>query len=264
MSTNTKPLNVEEMRSCMLEALRREPRTQELYLMARVAEVAVQRGYLPDSGSRYGHQLPRELWRRFRDVLWGLIGEGVVAFGTDSSNAAWPWLSVTEYGEACLAAGEIVPHDPDGYLNALEAVRPLDDVEKRFIPQALHAYLRNLPDASAVMLGCASEHLLQVLADAVVTAEPQRKQKIDHARQKASHLINDLNGWLAQRQIPDELEEERVHTFEGLAQMIRITRNDAGHPRGGRPVARDRVYALLQLFLGYRAWMACVITHLKP
>jgi hypothetical protein len=246
----------------MLEALRREPHTHELNLKARVAEVAVQRGYLPDGRSGYCHQLPRELWRRFRDVLWGLIVEGVVAVGIDSNNTAWPFLSVTEYGEACLAAGEVVPHDPDGYLNALEAVRPLDDVEKRFIPQALHAYLRNLPDASAVMLGCASEHLLQVLADAVVTVEPQRKQKIEHDRQKASRLINGLNGWLAQRQIPDDLEEERVHTFDGLAQMIRITRNDAGHPRGGRPVARDRVYALLQLFLGYRTWIARLLTYL--
>jgi hypothetical protein len=258
-------LGIEEMRSCILEALRREPKTQEVNLMVRVARVASERGLLAgDPYSSADPQLPRRLWRRFRDVLWALIVEGIVAVGMDSANTAWPYLSVTEYGEACLKAGEVIPNDSDGYLRALAKVRPLDDVEQRFIPQALQAYLRNLPDASAVMLGCASEHLLQELADVMVALEPQRASKVEQERQKVPRLIKYLNGWLAERHLEPDLEEDRVHTFEGLAQLIRATRNEAGHPRGGRPVDRDRCYVLLRLFLEYRNWVWDVTANLTP
>jgi hypothetical protein len=84
-------LNLAEMRELMLEVLRRESGTQSVTLQNSIAAIAADRGLL---GQREpGHQppsLPREHWETFRDVLWGLIVESVVAFGKDSSKEDRP------------------------------------------------------------------------------------------------------------------------------------------------------------------------------
>ncbi len=265
-------LGLEEMRSCMLEALRSNPNTQDVGLRNAVYQVAKQRGLIevPRQSGNVTHfsgesnSLPRALWGRYRDVLWGLITEGVVAIGIDDGNSEWPWLGVTEYGKECLSAGEIVPHDSEGYLRKLSTIRPLDDAEKRYLPQALEAFRRNLPDASAMMLGCASEHLLLVLGEKIASAEPDLN-RAKTTRKKlegpALTLLRHLNNELQQRGLQRKLEEQRPTTFDGIAQLIRVARNDAGHP-DLRPVSRDECFNLLRLFPGYREWIMAVIVLL--
>jgi len=265
-------LGLEEMRSCMLEALRSNPNTQDVGLRKAVYQVAKQRGLIeapPQSGrvmsfSVEADTLTQELWGRYRDILWGLITEGVVAIGINERDAQWPWLGVTEYGKECLSAGEIVPHDPDGYLRALVISRPLDDTEKRYLPQALEAYRRNLPDASAVMLGCASEHLLLVLGEEIALSEPDaNRAKTTRKRMEgpALTLLRHLNSELQQRGLPRRLEEQRPTTFEGIANLIRVARNDAGHPQL-QAVLRDECFIALRLFQHYRNWIVAVTTHI--
>src|SRR5262249_51534889 len=153
----------------------REATTQDVNLMSAVARALVEAGMV-ESEARPGHPqgLPLALWRRYPDALWDLMTQGAVTIGSHYSNPDLPPLSLTEYGRECVNRGEILPHDREGYLRALEDVRPLDDTEKWYIPQALAAYHHNLIDASAVMIGCASEHLVYELAEAVIKADPAR------------------------------------------------------------------------------------------
>jgi hypothetical protein len=67
----------EMMRSCVLEAFRKKPQTQYETLKYDVARVAVDRGVedIPES-TGHGPRLPRDDWRRMREVIWGLIAEG--------------------------------------------------------------------------------------------------------------------------------------------------------------------------------------------
>ena len=211
--------------------------------------------------------LPDRLWPYYRDVLWALIIEGIVAFGMDSNNEKWPWLGVTEYGKACLKAGEILPHDPEGYLRTLARARPLDSTEQRFVGQALEAFRRNLPDASAVMLGCASEHLLIVLANSLAAKDPTHpsvwaKRANDKALTLLKHLDQDMEQRGADKKLSPALKEQRATTFAGIAQIIRIARNDAGHPALQHPVTRDECFVNLRLFHHYRTWIAQVISGL--
>jgi hypothetical protein len=84
----------------------------------------------------------------------------------DSSNDQWPWLSVTELGEEYLRHRGPDVYDPDGYVDQLSTRYPADDVESRV--SAFHA---DLPDAAAVMLGAAAEHLILVLSQAIADAD---------------------------------------------------------------------------------------------
>jgi hypothetical protein len=200
--------------------------------------------------------------RRFREAVWALIIEGVLVIGLDDSNNQWPFLSRSEYGEQVVTAGRIVPHDTEGYLQALEQVQPLDDVEKRYLPQALEALRRNLPDAVALMVGAASEHLLLRLGKAIEAKDMANtaivRRKLDGP---ALSLLAFLQDYLTKRRksLPRELEELLYTTFGGIASMIRVTRNDAGHPAIGRPVDRDQALVTLQLFPLYRSWVLSVI-----
>jgi hypothetical protein len=97
------PIEIELLRSCILEALRRTPGTQYVNLDIETARVARERG-LP---IRQGTEPHLELhdMRRFRETLWALVVEGVVVIGKDAYNDQWPWLSLTEYGEEVVSSG---------------------------------------------------------------------------------------------------------------------------------------------------------------
>lgn len=260
-------LTPELMRSCLLEALKRDPRTQYVSLQAVTATVAAERGY-PVQAQPYNRPpvLHIDDQRRFREAAWGLIIEGVLVIGLNDDNNHWPFLSLSEYGEEVVKAGRILPHDTEGYLQALAAAQPLDDAEKRYLPQALEAFRRNLPDAVALMLGAASEHLIIRLGEVIEGKDPTSaaavRKKLDGS---ALGLLLFLQDYFIRRRksLPREVSETLDTTFGGIANLIRVTRNDAGHPAIGRPVTRDQAFVALQLFPGYRLWVLSV-TKLLP
>jgi len=141
---------MEEMRSLLSQALRHNEKTQVSQLRTAVADLAVQKELIPRDPSPGSQRLLPNLYAPFLDELWGLIIEGVVVPGwDDDGNGAWPFLRVTEYGKRCVESGEVTPHDPEGFLDALGRVRPLDAVEQRFVRQSLDAYRRGLPPCSS-------------------------------------------------------------------------------------------------------------------
>jgi hypothetical protein len=256
-------LTPELMRSFILEALKLRPPEQYMSLKIATAGVAGRRGYpVEQQPHGYPPTLLHEDERRFREAVQALIQEGVLVPGKDENNNQWPFLSLTEYGEEVVMAGRVQPHDTEGYLEGLAEERPLDKVEERYLPQALEAFRRNLPDASAVMLGAVSEHLLLQLGEAIEGKDPASaaavRRKLDGP---ALGLLTFLQDYFSSRRtaLPRELRETLDTTFVGIASFIRVTRNDAGHPAIGRPVERDQAFVALQLFPGYRSWVLSVI-----
>jgi hypothetical protein len=255
-------LTPELLRNCVLEALKRNPPEQYLNLQIATAGVVGERGY-PVQQQPHGRppMLLREDERRFREAVWSLIIEGVLVIGMDDSNNQWPFLSLSEYGEEVVAAGRILPHDTEGYLQGLAEVQPLDEVEERYLPQALEALRRNLPDAAALMLGAASEHLLIRLGQAIEANDqanaPAVRGKLEGP---ALGLLAFLQDYLTKRRhsLPRDLRETMDTTFGGIASFIRVTRNDAGHPAIGQPVDRDQAFVALRLFPMYRSWVLSV------
>ncbi len=75
-------------------------------------------------------------------------------------------------------------------------------------------------------------------------------------------LLRYLSTELQQKGLPRRLEEQRTTTFEGIANLIRIARNDAGHPEL-RIVSRDECFVDLRLFQHYREWVVAVMTHIS-
>ena len=255
----------ELMRSCILEAMRQMQRAQtwpqyEL-LKGAVAGVAQQRDLPVDVSSPFGGAtqvgLRQEDLRCFREMIWSLVVEGLVTIGVNDANPQWPWLSLTEYGEKYAKEGQVTPYDPDGYLKSLTEVGVLDPMERRYIPQALAAFRKGLPDASAVMIGAASEHLLIRLGDEIEQKDAS-VATVMHAKLEGNvlPLLREVRLYFEARRtkLPRPLQEGLGTTFVGVADLIRVTRNDAGHPRL-EPVSREQVFVNLQLFPRYRTWV---------
>jgi hypothetical protein len=115
------------------------------------------------------------------------------------------------------------------------------------------------------MLGAASEHLMIRLAQAVEAADRATatvaRKKIEGS---ALGLLSFLHDYFGKRRksLPRALADELDTTFGGIAGLIRVTRNDAGHPTRGRPVSRDQAFVNLQLFPSYRAWVVQAVKTL--
>lgn len=152
-------------------------------------------------------------------------------------------MSVTELGEDYLRHGGPDVYDPDGYVRQLSSRYPVDDVESRFLYQAIGAFHADLPDAAAVMLGAAAEHLILILAEAIAKADSSVAARVrKEMNRPALSLLTYLGKYLEDRkgQLPRRLGEQVSTTFLGIASMIRVARNDAPIPPSARSTATKR------------------------
>ena len=259
-------MDIEELRPLVLEAIniRSHSSFQIVDLINSVEELARKKGLYPQvtqykvvgaSSTRY---MPREDREKVRQIIWFLILEGVLVPGSDEYNASLPFLRVTDYGRKCLEAGQILPHDPEGYIEKLRQQVPgIDETIVIYVTEALQTFLRGNFLASAVMLGVASERAILLLIEAFMNSisNPEKRRKIQKKTEQTFSIlkrfelfrknIEPLKNVLRNR-VADDLEI----ILDGIFNLIRITRNDAGHPTG-KKIDRTQAFANLRLFIPY-------------
>lgn len=193
------------------------------------------------------------------EVLWSLIIQGLLVPGTDDSNPNLPFLRLTDYGRKCIQEERILPHDPDGYLAEFRAQVPgADATIEEYLAEALQCYLHGLNRAAAVMLGGASEKAVLVMIETCGSsiADPIKRKKFEVELQQAQSVFRKyelfekkLAGTKAA--LPKLLTENMDSLLRGVFDLIRASRNDAGHPASGGLIDRDLVYSHLRLFIPY-------------
>jgi hypothetical protein len=262
----------QEIRGYLLETLAGFTSGSIRDLQTSLAGTLVTKGHLEQAPAGASTLLPATLWRSFQDTFMAFIVEGVITYGQNQGNAGPDRFSLSQYGEDCVKSRDILPHDPENFLRHVQRNVGFAPTEKRFVEQALQAYLRNLPDASAVMLGCASEYLVISLAEALANSDPGKEKRTEDAIKsgKAARMLDTVNCRLASlrqsgdpRALPDALEKIRDTQYRAAGDVIRLSRNQAGHPHLGGPADRDYCYTLLRLFVIYREWMVQARQHLS-
>ncbi len=219
-----------------------------------VAYAAVRKGLLskvPD----FAYETP--LADKITAVIWELIMEGVYTPGTGMQYPNLPFLRATEYGLKCFEAGELTAHDPDDYLLRLKTACPrIDDTTLLYTGEALDTFRVGKHLAATVMIGVAAENMLQRLVDAVHGAlnMPERREKFERAT-KGKKVKTQHDEILARLRspvspLPTDLESVLTQHIDGIYDLIRRTRNEAGHPTGKR-MGRPETHALLLLFPMY-------------
>jgi len=260
-------MDYEELRPLVLEALKTRFGAHLTIglIINETDRIARSRGFLgnikpwnADIDGTLKHYMERTDREKVRRIIWDLVVfQGILIIGKDENNPNFPYLSLTEFGKQVLESGQTLPYDPDGYLKKLKIEIPnLDQTIEDYVSESLQAFLKGLMFACAVMLGVASEKAFLILLETFTNAltnptEKRRFQKLQECI-KTKFKFEQMKTSLMRIKstLPKELSDELEFQFDGIFNLIRLARNDAGHPTGRR-IERDMALAYLLSFRIY-------------
>jgi hypothetical protein len=254
-----------DIRAVMLEYLKRSPEGQFNLIGDKSLHALFQ---------ERGFPLQDEDLGRLQQVIHELYLDRIIFLGNSPKGLGdqawgWPFYRLTEYGKMVVNDREYQPYDPDGYLSRLKKEIPaVDEVVLRYLEEGLTCYRQYLLLAAAVMIGCAAEKVMLLLVDAFGRAISDTKAKEKYEKEIASWLISRKYEALWKRleslagQLPSGLGDNLHVILDRVFDLIRTTRNDAGHPTG-KQIEREAVYANLLLFPGYSKRVYGLIGYLS-
>jgi hypothetical protein len=171
--------------------------------------------------------------------LWGLVGDGLVYLdtaGQGSGTDNWVWRLSTE-GQRIAKGGTWEPRDPDGYLDRIRREVPdLDNLVELYLTEALQSFNGRCYLATSVMLGVAAERTFLVMAQSYamssMTGAPAMAKELAKPRSNYFALWTEFRKRIepVRQDLPDGLADPL--TLDAIADLIRLTRNEAGHPTG--------------------------------
>lgn len=271
-------MNYEELRPLVLEALKRlkgRPYIQLVDAINETDQVAVSKGLMQGitpwsfRDQATTHYMPVEDRETARQILMDYILSGLLTIGSDEQNYSFPFIRITDYGEECLASSEILPYDPIGYLKRLRSeIKSIDKTTEMYLEESLQTFLRGNFLSSMVMLGVASEKTFLLLLDALTNAITDPDEKASFEQLKSDIRIKrkfdkvKAKIYSIRARLPNDLNNNLESNVEGIFHLIRISRNDAGHPTG-RKIKREDAYTNLQLFIPYCKAMYQLIRFLR-
>ncbi|MFH1071514.1 MAG: hypothetical protein V1794_17985 [Candidatus Glassbacteria bacterium] len=187
-------------------------------------------------------------------ALWNLVSRGLIIFDIISDNSPQTWsLSLTPAGKAVADGERFNPNDLYGYSKMIEEdLLNISEVEKIYMTEALMAYQSKLYISSVVMAGVVAEKAYLDLAETFIhwpefSSSPKVVNELTDPRGifkiKKNRLLDLINQY--NTVIPDELLEGVGEIISAMLELVRVTRNEAGHPKGIQ-ISQKRANATLQ------------------
>lgn len=215
--------------------------------------------YLPTAVRERVGCRTHEVW----EALWGLVGEGLIYLDPEGQAPDnWRW-KLSDDGQRAVG-GDWEPRDSTGFLRRLdERVPSLDPVARTYIVEALGAFNARCYLACSVMLGVAAERVFNELAESFVQLHNQPSAGLRRAtdtRRGVATRFTDLRRHLepVRSTFPEDLRD--VLTFDAVGDLLRIARNEAGHPSGAR-VDGETARLHLEMAALYIAKMTSLTAH---
>ncbi len=193
-------------------------------------------------------------------VIWDLIVQRVLTV-RNYGNYSWAAVSVTDYGAEVLKEQRWSPYDQDGYLKELHTRTPrLASLCNMYAVEALQCFRGGCYLATVVMLGAASEGIInelfrRFLAALKVGGVPEASSVEDKIKKEQSiyrkyEVFRRYFDSLVKPKLSSELSDDLNIQFDGVFNLIRFYRNDAGHPTGTQ-IERMSAFTSLILFVPY-------------
>jgi hypothetical protein len=229
------------------------------------------------------YEIPPHIAQFIRFSIWDIFLQGFVLpsykrrQGIDASDIDslifFLSFEFTELGKEYFGKDQapINVYDPDGYLSLLYSANPKPDEEMlKYLTECLLVFKANHLLSSMVLLGIASERLIEVLALSLRDSMGGEKgnlwytQKFKNKRD-VSERFKSLHG-----KLKDEYGEElkMARLSEGLDlvvsltfESIRIARNDIAH-RNGKEILSCEVAGFLYNFSQYFFYINSIIKYL--
>lgn len=181
---------------------------------------------------------------------------------------------LTQYGYDILTdiSDRIQVHDPDAYLENFRSAKPEPDpTMMRYLQECVSVFRRGHFLATVVLLGIASERLIQVLAESLHDAlgEPRGEDWFRNKYSPKRHVSDrfaSLSGKLI-AEYGDELNHQRLReAFQRQVTLafeeIRLARNEIAHPTD-RQFTWNEVSGFLHNFVQYFLYVNRIIKFLS-
>jgi hypothetical protein len=195
-----------------------------------------------------------------RSIMWRLVGLGMLTPRSihDERNQ---FFELTSYGKQVLKETKESPYDPLGFITRLTSDCPnLESNTVDYIKEAISCFLSRYLRAASVMIGLASENeILRLIDQYANTLDVKSKHAFEAEISKCRNIKQKFD-ILYSRLLQDKgnlpVEIRELDTWlQGVFQVIRLYRNDAGHPIGANPSSED-VFANLVLFRTYARYLS--------
>jgi hypothetical protein len=186
------------------------------------------------------------------EVFWDLFRQGVITLGLDPRNPGWPWFRLSRFGEKIKSQSQFRFHDTSSYITMIKTYDPdISPAGELYLEEAAASFYAECLLSASVMLGVAAEAEFLRLLDIVTSSTkwgsifasmnsvPFIRGKIRQFQMALAPYRKDLD-----RQLTEDLDTN----LSMIQSVLRLARNDAGHPSGTPPPTREQVYVNMQLF----------------
>jgi len=241
------PINSSTLQTALLKHLDKSSKTGGTRL-----------GYLGDPlrSSSPADQRPTD--QQIMEAVWSLISQGL-AYIDYRQRATENWyLFLTRAGLAAARDEAVNPDNSGEYLDQLASrVRKASETVMQYAREAVNSYTSRCYLASTVMLGVASEAAFLEMARSFaswLTDEQGKKfgKIIEDPRTNFITKFSEFRKRIETHKpsIRPDLSDNMSLTMDSVLDLLRVNRNDAGHPTGKR-FSRDDAFVNLQIFARY-------------
>lgn len=187
-------------------------------------------------------------------AFWDLVGNGLAMPGSrNGQDNSLPWICITDYGLSCVQEERKLPVDTEGFLEGMD-LDEVDDIIRLYVEEAVSAFSSRNYLAASVMAGGAMERAILILTEEF-ESKVAASQKTDYqtnvlGQDRIKTRFDKFLAFIETNNIKSALpraEQETLDSvFPAIVNLIRITRNEVGHPTG-REVERDEAEAMIYL-----------------
>lgn len=190
------------------------------------------------------------------EVVWDLFRQGIITLGLNTSNPGWPWIRLSRFGRKTIQNQPYRFHDTASFLILIRNEVPdISSEAIAYLDEAVAAFYAGCLLASCVMLGVAAEAEFLRLLDVAVNSQSYADSfkavtKENFVRSKITKFQAALKPLLPTF-MPKKHFEDLETNLSLIQSVLRVARNDAGHPTGIAIPEREQVYVFLQLFVPF-------------
>ena len=202
-----------------------------------------------------------------REVFWDLFRQGIVTLGIDESNKSFPFFRVTSWGKKAVSENDcyFITDTTIFQKRIREEIPNIDDISILYLKESFQAFRSGCLISSTVMLGVAAEHIFQLLLDQLESNTMQATKFKNVFKERA--ILGRINKFKAiitpdKGSFPQNVRESFDTQFLGIQSMIRIYRNESGHPTG-KVIDREQAFVNLRLFIPFGKMVHSLMDHYK-
>jgi len=202
-----------------------------------------------------------------REVFWDLFRQGIVTLGKDEFNHSFPFFKVTSWGKKAVSENDCYFITDTTLFEKLvrKEIPNIDDISILYLKESFQAFRSGCLISSAVMLGVAAEHIFQLLLDQLESSSRHANKFKNVFKERT--ILGKINKFKViitpdKTSFRQDIRESFDTQFLGIQSMIRIYRNESGHPTG-KVIDREQAFVNLRLFIPFGKMVHSLMDHYK-